>query len=96
MTARGKVWRVLFALFLSRKTLLDEVDQAAEGTNVQVKAFADVEKVGEGLTDVGQEIASGDDLFIVCYTSGTTGNPKGVMLTHKQLLSCPHAVNVSL
>ncbi|CAK9300538.1 unnamed protein product [Gordionus sp. m RMFG-2023] len=28
-----------------------------------------------------------DDLCSVCYTSGTTGNPKGVMLTHKNLLS---------
>ena len=25
---------------------------------------------------------SADDVSIICYTSGTTGNPKGVMLTH--------------
>jgi len=30
--------------------------------------------------------ASEDDLAVLIYTSGTTGNPKGVMLTHKNLV----------
>jgi long-chain acyl-CoA synthetase len=34
-----------------------------------------------------EELLGPDDLATVIYTSGTTGNPKGVMLTHGNLLS---------
>lgn len=51
---------------------------------------------GDGPNNIAQEVAAAepirstyatadDDLALLLYTSGTTGNPKGVMLTHRNL-----------
>lgn len=34
-----------------------------------------------------------DHTFMFSYTSGTTGDPKGVKLTHKMIINCSFAVN---
>jgi long-chain acyl-CoA synthetase len=54
-----------------------------------LKSFADVEALGRdfakthaGYFESAIEQGKADDLAFVCYTSGTTGNPKGAMLTH--------------
>ena len=40
-----------------------------------------------GLFEENVRRTSPDDAAIICYTSGTTGNPKGAMLTFRNLLS---------
>jgi long-chain acyl-CoA synthetase len=34
-----------------------------------------------------------EDLAVICYTSGTTGDPKGTLLTHKNILSMVASLN---
>jgi len=43
-----------------------------------------------------EQALSADDLATIMYTSGTTGNPKGVMLTHGNLLSNACAMDTAL
>jgi len=57
---------------------------AEESSSEAYLQFDDLKKFGEKLE---AEIISPDDIATIVYTSGTTGEPKGVMLTHRNIVS---------
>jgi long-chain acyl-CoA synthetase len=78
------------------KTLQGSIIMNAKGDNDDPTAlsFPDVYRKGEEFEkdhptyfQEAIKLPKPDDLLTIIYTSGTTGNPKGVMLTHHNLVS---------
>ena len=69
---------------LPAKPIVIAVNQPSDN---KVKNFYDVIKGGNTTAlDFDSEVMA-EDTAVILYTSGTTGNPKGVLLTHKNLSS---------
>ncbi|KPI82768.1 putative fatty acyl CoA synthetase 2 [Leptomonas seymouri] len=74
---------------------LDCVPAAVETHGCRVVAWTDVVKTG---VEVGEQVpvhtaTKSDDVCLIMYTSGTTGNPKGVMHTHGSIAAGCEALN---
>lgn len=79
-------------LFVSRKLLSNVPETSLDKMSLVIDAddFGIIsERKAEHATAAG--ISSADDIATIIYTSGTTGKAKGVMLTHRNLMSCVQA-----
>ena len=88
--------------FVSDKEVLNKVNAIKENTHLkEVYSFDEIEacKNWKEVLDLGEDLSNQDevqqrmdavttkDLATLIYTSGTTGKPKGVMLSHENIVS---------
>lgn len=61
-------------------------NQRAKNRGIELYRFDDIERLGaqKNHPELPPKVT---DLCTICYTSGTTGNPKGVMLTHQNAIA---------
>ena len=82
-------------LVISNATMRDELSAALEGlAGVRVLLANDIAEGSK--TSVKSPAAIGEDLAAILYTSGSTGSPKGVMLSHRNLLAGARIVRTYL
>nr|XP_009940520.1 PREDICTED: long-chain-fatty-acid--CoA ligase 5 isoform X2 [Opisthocomus hoazin] len=63
-----------------------ELKDRGAKVGVEILALQEVEELGRN--NITKPVPpKPDDLCIVCFTSGTTGNPKGAMLTHQNVVA---------
>ncbi|KAB7503360.1 Long-chain-fatty-acid--CoA ligase 1 [Armadillidium nasatum] len=77
------------------KDVSREVIAKAQKLNIEIKSFEEIEKLGaaRGAREIPPKPG---DLSTICYTSGTTGLPKGVLLTHENVVASVSATLVQL
>ncbi|CAG2113604.1 unnamed protein product [Medioppia subpectinata] len=54
--------------------------------NIRLQSLQEVERTGTQMSDIEFQTPKPEDVFVIMYTSGTTGPPKAAIATHRQMV----------
>ncbi|CAK9113130.1 Long-chain-fatty-acid--CoA ligase 5 (Arachidonate--CoA ligase) (Long-chain acyl-CoA synthetase 5) (LACS 5), partial [Durusdinium trenchii] len=79
--------------FLS-DAVVAQIKERGAAAGLQVYTCREVEDAGKA-NPTPKNLPKGSDVAFFCYTSGTTGDPKGVLVKHEGLITCLQAMRVA-
>ncbi|KAH9491084.1 hypothetical protein DERF_015820 [Dermatophagoides farinae] len=80
----------------SDKKITMEMRKKVMDKGFQLHILADIEKIGSSNPIADDHKPKISDLAVICYTSGTTSTPKGVILTHENVIASIAAICIHL
>lgn len=92
---QGKM-KKLTTIVQFEKNITSDNTNAGKQVGIEIITFEDVIAAGKDNSSWAIYNASPEDIYMLSYTSGTTGDPKGVKLSHKMVLQCGQATNQKL
>lgn len=71
----------------------EEKKKTASDAGLTLYHFNDILEAGKQHPEVVLTNPKPESIYMFCYTSGTTGDPKGAMIPHSNLLSLQYAAD---
>ena len=82
----GNIKHLKYLVVMDAENLTEEIEGFVKDTELEIIKFDDIIENGRANKQPYKEVQQ-DDVCFFSYTSGTTGTPKGAMITHRNIIA---------